>query len=153
MAGRGVEAYEVYPSLFIGPKPPTGTTLAKAGFRVLALCAHENQPGPEDFPGVAVLQCPMDDNPFVGLSKQDAETAVVAAKALARGVRDGRPTLVTCQAGIDRSALVAGMIMWLLTGWSGDRIVATLRDRRPMALSLNAGMRKALQALPARTRR
>ncbi|MEO7793590.1 MAG: hypothetical protein ABIV06_02365, partial [Thermoanaerobaculia bacterium] len=51
----------------------------------------------------------------------------------ARLVQSGQPVLSHCGAGFNRSALVAGLILVEL-GWSGERALQRLRERRPGAL-------------------
>jgi len=122
---------EVHPSLWVGAKPPTGEYLHKHGTKVLVLCAYEFQPHDRLFPGVTVLRCPIDDH------KPTAQETVLVkqtAKDVERHVRAGRHTLVTCQMGLNRSALVAGLAMVRLGVKPADAIRAIRSVRGPDAL-------------------
>jgi protein-tyrosine phosphatase len=53
--------------------------------------------------------------------------------------------LVTCRAGIDRSAFVTGLALLRLTDMTGAEVVSALRRARPIALSLNRHMRQIIE--------
>lgn len=99
---------EVYPNLWVGAKPPLGVYLRDHNTKVLVLCAMEFQPHERSFPGVTVLRCPIDD---ATLTPGEVMLVKQTAKDVARHVKHGRHTLVTCQMGLNRSALVASLAM------------------------------------------
>jgi len=110
----------------VGRKPPLGKYLHSHGTQVLVLCAMEFQPHAEDFPGVTVLRCPIDD-----AEPRPQELAMVkqAAKDVARHVKAGRHTLVTCQMGLNRSAFVAALAM-INMGVEPAEAIARIRGKR-----------------------
>lgn len=59
----------------------------------------------------------------------DLRQLFLSAETVAREVREGRRVLVRCQAGLNRSALVAGMALRIL-GYEGDAAVGMIRDKR-----------------------
>jgi protein-tyrosine phosphatase len=140
-----VEAYKVAPGLYFGPAPRPGADVARSGFHVLALCAVENQPNEEQFAGVAVEHCPMHDDPVLGVTNKELRTAVNTATRIALHVAAGNKVLVTCRAGIDRSAFVTGLALLKLTNLTGEQVVHALRQARPIALSLNRHMRGIIE--------
>ena len=119
--------------LMLGSFPPAGPDLAVLGIRRLALCAFELQRPPEDYPGVGLYHVPMDDTEDVDklVRVGTFRHAIGGAIAVARAVRRGRTTLSTCRQGRNRSALVAGLALRMLTNWSGDMVVEWLRRHRP----------------------
>lgn len=58
-------------------------------------------------------------------------------------VADG-PTVVLCQAGLNRSGLVAARSL-MLRGWSADDAIALLKDRRSDAVLCNSAFRRWLK--------
>ena len=53
-----------------------------------------------------------------------------ASDAVATCLRRGERVLVTCQAGINRSALVAGLAMVKAYGYAGDQALRAVRANR-----------------------
>lgn len=119
---RNFEASRVAPKLWVGSYPGEGPEMLRraqeVGFDRVIRVAMEL---PHEYP--------LDDREL------DADGALVALKAaaeVARELKAGRRVLVTCQAGINRSALVAGLAMVMRFGWSGREAVARIRRaRRP----------------------
>lgn len=71
----------------------------------------------------------------------------LAGKAVEQ-VGKGVPTLINCQMGWNRSGLIMGVTVWLLTGKSGAEVVDTIKSGRPHALG-NELFRKFISSLPA----
>lgn len=68
------------------------------------------------------------------LSDEILGQATQAGRIVADGIREGRKVLVRCQAGLNRSSLVAGIALVIL-GFSGADAVQLIRARRsPWAL-------------------
>lgn len=128
-------ADELYPGLWQGSAPPTGTFLRERGFTHLALCAFEHQPAPADryFPCVDVFYAPNDDN-FEGLTRAQASLALTTARKVANAVQDGGKVLVTCRMGINRSGLVSAIALHILTGKPGVACVRVVQSKRRRAL-------------------
>lgn len=130
---RGVDATRIAPKLWMGSYPPTGRTLADAGFRVLVLCTLDME-GPHesvDFPGVILLRCPLDDG-YLGevQRKQTHAAAALVVRYLKRNMR----VLVCCAQGRNRSGLVVSLALHALTGMNGKKAVALVRRLRGVNL-------------------
>lgn len=90
-------------------------------------CAEECNPYYAENSGSLTLWCPLDDTdpPRKGdLAKAGAASALVAGVLSA-----GHPVLVTCQAGLNRSALVAGLALRQL-GMPGRAVIDNIRMER-----------------------
>lgn len=150
-----IEASEIAPGLWMGSFPEMGDSLVRAGFHTLALCACDHQPPTECFFGVEVARIDLRDDGSPVPHDQFWE-AVRLAKHLARRVRAGRPVLVTCRHGRNRSGLVAALTLAALTGCSGQRASDIVRRRRrsPYGGALtNAEFCQTLAMLPERAPR
>jgi len=71
--------------------------------------------------------------PFEDDSLPDESVLTASAFYLSQLVRCGRRVLVHCSLGLNRSPLLAGLVLHQL-GWSGEDAVVRLRERRPGAL-------------------
>lgn len=137
-AGDVLDASEVDRDLFIGSRPPVNRTVQVEGFQVLVLCAKEIQPRSAEygFKGtrMLVIHAPLNDAEPTGL---EVETALAAASDVAKYVGNGEKTLVTCAAGLNRSALVVALaLLRLRPNLTPDEIIERIRRRRaPMALN------------------
>jgi protein-tyrosine phosphatase len=100
--------------------------VARNGFEALVLSAEEYQPPRHAFPGVRVMHAPLDDH---------YDHIIRAANFVVHNVSRGRRTLVTCQAGLNRSGIITALAVCLLTGASGRQAVDLVQRRRPDALS------------------
>lgn len=70
--------------------------------------------------------------------------------AIARWVNTCRadgPTLVHCQAGLNRSSLVAARALMLMPGYSADTAIALIRERRSPACLCNPAFEEWLRGL------
>jgi protein-tyrosine phosphatase len=70
-------------------------------------------------------------------------------EAIARWVntcREDGPTLVHCQAGLNRSSLVAARALMLI-GWSAEKAIATIREKRSPACLCNPAFEAYLLGL------
>jgi len=125
-----MNADEVFPGLWQGGVPPEGEELRQAGFQLLVLCAVEHQPAAQKFPGLSVLKVPLADEPNLVSDQVLRRVVMPAARFVAGSVQDGQKVLVTCHAGINRSGLVTGLALQMLTKWSGKACVERIRTRR-----------------------
>ena len=78
-----------------------------------------------------------DDN-----SEPDYEQVLDLARTVRMGCKDG-PTLVHCQAGLNRSSLIAGAAM-ILDGYSPEQAIYLLRKQRSPAVLCNKTFEKWL---------
>jgi len=143
---------QVLPHLWIGSAPPPGRVLRVLGVQTLVLCAaecKEDQSPPTLFEGVEVIYAPFDDPMIPGA--EEFHMAELAAGHVADRVRAGRRTLVTCFQGHNRSGLVCALALHRVLGWSGERAVAWVRDRRARSLR-NQGFVRYLETKGRRRR-
>jgi protein-tyrosine phosphatase len=140
-----IDAHEVHERIWVGSVPQRGGAVASRGFTHLVLCADDFQFPAEDFPGVTVLHAPFVDADTV-VPRSSMTLVFVAARAVAEAHRGGAKALVTCAAGINRSALVACVAMQMLgvEPWISVERVRALRF--PYCLSNEAFKRIALGA-------
>jgi protein-tyrosine phosphatase len=129
-----IDATEIHPRLWQGGRPPIGPALWEAGFHAVVLCAEQYQPRNEEFPGVEVIRAPFLDTDE-GFRSGDLGFVVSAARRAAALVEAGKTVLVTCEFGHNRSGLVLGTALHLVTGWKGDQVVRTIQSTRALALS------------------
>ena len=116
--------------LWVGAQPPVDRTLP--GFDTLALCAEEFQPSRMAFEGL-VIRSPLPDGV---LTAPEITRALLASRAVAEALQRGDRVLVTCHAGINRSALIASLALARITRMSARDLVVLMRTKRhPQALS------------------
>jgi predicted protein tyrosine phosphatase len=99
-------------------------------FSMLVLCARELQPEAKDlaFKGKIIRPAFDDKNP---ITANEALRAIDAANAVADAVEKKQNVLVTCAAGLNRSALVAALAMVRLhPNMKADNIIAQIRKAR-----------------------
>lgn len=114
-----IDAHRIAPKLWVGSAPEEDACRV---FDVVVLCAEEYQPA---------LSCAV----YVGFndtqtpSTRDVKQAVRAAKVVAAERAKGKRVLVTCAAGVNRSALVAAMAL-LIEGSSARSAIRALRKHR-----------------------
>jgi len=129
-----VDAHQVAKRLWVGSRPPFDMDLPRVD--VLVLCAQEIQVprgARVAFHG-EIIGCPLPD---AELTHAQLKRALDAAHriAVALAQRKAR-VLVTCAAGLNRSAFVAALALGRLTKMRADDLVSLVRRRRsPDALS------------------
>lgn len=147
----GLEAHRVYPGLWQGSVPPTGSRVRNAGFDALVLCCLDSeyrtlygvQPRSSLFGGMLVHRCPLDDGE---LTEDELRRASAAAVFAARVIKQNGRCLVTCHLGRNRSGLVNALTIRALTGASGAAAVEQVQRNRPGALT-NHSFVRALRGL------
>lgn len=119
-----LDAHCVATNLWVGSRPPFDIDLPEVD--VLVLCAEEIQPERYSFHG-KVVRCPISDG-----NPTDIELTRVlkASKVVAQSLVDKKRVLVTCAAGINRSAFVAAMALGRVTRMSAAEIIQRIKDRR-----------------------
>lgn len=119
-----VDASNITKNLWIGAAPPLDRDIPSID--TLVLCAMEIQPTVMAFHG-AIVRCPLDD---AELAMQSIATSIVAAKRVASDLMAHKRVLVTCAQGRNRSALVAGLALGMVTRRTPAQIVELIRSRR-----------------------
>lgn len=116
-------------TLFVGAAPLSELAFTRT-FDTIVLCSQDFQPAADQFPGVEIIRAPMADDE---LTPQQLERAQAAARAVAVRITAGKTVLVTCMAGVNRSAFVAALALVMTTGkpgwWALNHIRATRRPR------------------------
>jgi hypothetical protein len=138
VAGSDLDCSNVARRLWVGAKPPFDRHLPD--FDTLVLCAQELQPAVVAFRG-RILRCPLPDGE---LTQRQLRLVLESGRNVAGELHGGKTVLVTCAQGVNRSALVAGLGLGLVTYLSADQIVAILRARRAANCLYNAHFRSIL---------
>ena len=128
-----IDANRIAPKLWMGSRPPFGTRLHDAGFNIVVLCAKEWQPPRNEYPGITVLRCPIDDDPEF-LPPEDVERAATMAAHLAKENARGKRILVTCNLGMNRSGLVCALVLAGRYGVGGHAAMEQVRRQRKLPL-------------------
>lgn len=118
----------ITPRLYVGSAPETTEELE--GFDLLVLCAAEWQPQSRDLRPWRgrVLHAGFEDTPAPDTLL--VRKAKLAAREVATALKQRRRVLVTCAAGLNRSALVAGLALRSCTRLPPEEIVARIRAAR-----------------------
>ncbi len=113
--------------VFMGSAPLHPELVVRGSFSAVVLCAEEYQPDSKAFHGVQVVRAGIDDGI---LSNREMDIATNAAREIQPILRSGRNVLITCMEGRNRSGLVAGLAIHILTGWSGETCAKLIRRNR-----------------------
>lgn len=126
------DASNVYPKLWVGAKPPVDRSYPSID--MIVLCAAEYQP--QTFPhftGPLVRVAIPDDH----LSSDELRRALAGGTTVAKALAAGKRVLVTCAAGINRSALVASLGLLHVTknapggrAMTVDQVIALMKAKR-----------------------
>lgn len=119
-----LDADHVYPRLWIGARPPVDSPLP--GYSLVALCAGEYQPTDLAFRGAVVRARLRDAAP----TPDEMRAAAAAATQVAAALRRGGRCLVTCHAGLNRSAFVAGLALIQVCRMPADEMIVMFRRCR-----------------------
>lgn len=124
---------QVVPGLWVGSTPDPENEYAE--FDMLVLCSKDDKT--KDLPhfkGV-VLRPAFDDN--FAPSLDDLKRAFRGARSVAEALKQKKTVLVTCHAGLNRSALVAGLALAMTSKLSATAIVGKMRDARGLTALFN----------------
>jgi protein-tyrosine phosphatase len=139
-----LDASNVATRLWVGGRPPFERDLP--GFDLLVLCARELQPDRIAFHGT-VIRCPLRDDM---LDHPELTRAVLSARAVGDALIAGKRALVTCSAGLNRSALVASLALTRVTRMTPDQIIAQIRQRRSPNALFNTYFQDVIRRLARR---
>lgn len=131
----------VAPGLYQGAEPPHGRVLRDAGFTCLVLCAVENQPPDDAFPGVLVLRARLKDD---GSERSSRAVLVQALPPATRLAQHRGRALVTCHWGLNRSGLVTCLAL-CQRGLSPDEAVRAVRKARGSLALSNSTYERAVR--------
>jgi protein-tyrosine phosphatase len=76
----------------------------------------------------------------------DENALMRAAKFAHQSWKSGKKVLVRCQAGINRSGLVMGIVL-MLEGYTADEAINMMREKRSSAVLINRSFEKYLKEL------
>ena len=126
---------EIVPHLHVGGAPFYRgiANYDISGFDTIVLCAQNFlYVGKEHmFPANLLLRCPFTDGDVI--SADEWRTIRLTANTIASRYKQGETVLVTCAAGINRSAFVMALAM--LEIWpemSAEQVIDTIRRRRKL---------------------
>lgn len=124
---------QITPNIWVGAVPTDLENLPNRGFSHLVLCAEEHQFPNKKVEGLDIRRCPLIDIDVGEIFNLDQ--AINAAHWTADAAFSGGKVLVTCAAGVNRSALVTALALRLL-GVSPQAAIDQIRARRfPYCLS------------------
>lgn len=126
------DATQLTENLWMGSAPPTGASVSNV-FDCLVLCAAEYQPDPTCFKGVITKNVPLNDGP--PMTQDEIDLSINAANSVIKWLKENKPVLVTCYAGLNRSGLVCALALCMLGMKSTQAISLVRRARGPLALS------------------
>lgn len=139
-----LDASNIVRRIWVGSAPPMDRRLPH--FSMVVLCAAEIQPQATTW-GCRVVRVGIPDD---ALSRPELRRAVLGARAVVDEVQHGGRALVTCAAGRNRSALVAGIaIIQLAPRMTADDVVELIRGRRSPDCLSNPHFREILRRLRA----
>jgi len=139
----GGEGYaRVAPKLYMGSRPPEDPLLGTA-FDVVVLCAQEYQPPQGAFGRAKIVRCPIDD---AAPSQAESQAIVETGTRVASAVRQGRRTLVTCHAGLNRSGVVTAYAL-IVNGVHVREAIAMVRRARGSSALFNTHFVNLLRQL------
>jgi len=128
----GHDADEIVPGLWVGAWPRINTLAALKlthAIEVVVFMARDAQPSPEHHQaGLEVVMAPIDDCRY--MSQADERTTLMAATYVAACLIKQRPVLVTCAAGINRSAMVAALALRGALGYAPSHAIDVVRLKR-----------------------
>jgi hypothetical protein len=124
--GQPIDANSVGPRLWVGARPPFDRDIPKVN--VIVLCAREIQPTKDQiaFKG-QLMHCPLPD---AELTNDQLRLAIATSRNIVKALLEEKRVLVTCAAGINRSAFVAALTLGQLTLMSADQLIARMRRLR-----------------------
>lgn len=144
---------EIIPGLWLGghdcqPKgaPPYGDCHPKDNFDLIVSLHHRDGDEWRGTNGAIEIRHQMAD---ADLDPEHHTRLDELARIVVDAVNDGERVLVRCRAGINRSALVAGLAL-LRMGWTTGEIVARMRQVRSPYVLFNESFVKYLEEVEAR---
>lgn len=122
-----MNADQVSKNLWVGGLPTDPEAVDK-NFDVLVLAAKQFQDvfPVHKYPGTKVIHVPLEDAKPTAKEKQ---LALKAGIEVFEHNQKGRKVLVTCAAGVNRSAMIAGLAM-VIGGLSAEHAINRIRKRR-----------------------
>ena len=122
-----MNADQVSKNLWVGGLPTDHAAVDK-NFDVLVLAAKQFQDvfPVHKFPNTKVIHAPMED---AKPSQAEKAIALKAGLEVLEHNRNGKKVLVTCAAGVNRSALIAGLAM-VIGGVEAEKAIKRIRTRR-----------------------
>lgn len=126
-----MNADKVGKNLWVGGLPTDPAAVDK-NFDAIVLAAKQHQDifPVHKFPNTKLILAPLEDEPnSTGMSSQERALALKAALEVHDLNKKGKKVLVTCAAGVNRSALIAGLSM-VIAGVSAQHAINRIRKHR-----------------------
>lgn len=127
-----MNADKVGKNLWVGGLP-TDPGAVSENFDALVLAARDHQEifPVHKYPKTRLILAPLDDDPYStkGMSAEQQALALRAALDVHKLNSQGKTVLVTCAAGVNRSALIAGLAM-VISGDSAQQAIDRIRKHR-----------------------
>lgn len=123
--------------------------LAERGFKSLVLAAKEHQ-ARSKYVDIHVTCVPGEDDLNPRKLERCKQAWLDTGRAVADRVLAGEKVLVTCMAGQNRSGFITTVALHHLTGWSGEKCVRHVQQRRDYALCNTLFEKWLIDNLPAR---
>lgn len=153
---------EVLPNLWLGGCEYNANTIAdgrswtnatvskNSPFKaVVTMYAKWQQYGPGDRDGIHHYLFPIQDS---ALTNGAIKEAYMAADMAMNHLAADEPVLIRCQAGLNRSGLVTGLVLIEHLGWPPDEAIALMRHVRSPWVLCNQDFEDFLMAIPTPTR-
>jgi hypothetical protein len=132
--GEPSTANKIVDNLWIGSAPPMMYAISQY-FNALILCAKEYQPDDECFFDVCTYHAPLHDNPLF-ITSSEKIIAVRAAGRIIHWTNEGKQILVTCLAGMNRSALIIAIALctgpWKMSVRNAITAIRVARGQRAL---------------------
>jgi len=116
---------------------------------VVTMYAKWQQFGPGDRDGIHHYIYPIQDSV---LTQAAIKEAYLAADMAMNHLAEGETVLVRCQAGLNRSGLVTGLVMIEHLGWPPDEAIAAMRAVRSPWVLCNQDFEDYLMSIPTPSR-
>jgi protein-tyrosine phosphatase len=117
-----MDADRIIPGLYLGSSP---LVYDCSRFDVVVLAARELQQPP--YGSCRVIHAPFNDTRQP--SREEVLTALQAARKVRAELQHGQRVLVSCAAGINRSALIVALVL-MMEGASASQAIRLVRNKR-----------------------
>ena len=139
----GAHAHEIIPGLWLGSKAAAEDTEWQGEKGITSIFnATKTLPFPET--ARFTYRIPVDDNLAPAEIANMQKFAPEAVLKMTREMKEGRPILVHCHAGMQRSAALVAMYLIANRGISADQAMKYIRDRRSVAFFPTANFKESI---------
>jgi protein-tyrosine phosphatase len=140
--------HEVAPRLWMGAAPDSKRPYSE--FDAIVLCAGEVQPTFVRFQGT-IIRAPFVDSGAPTATER--KIAIRAAREVAKRLRRGQSVLVTCAMGLNRSGLVCGLALKMVSPYHVSEIIDRIRKARGKRALSNPAFERFLRGFSSKKSR